>query len=71
MNFKVLNLALCVVMLSGTAVADTPSITNAPSKEFSWTGAYVGAHVGGLMQGGNLNLNPYPGLHMMLHGIQI
>ena len=61
MNFKVLNLALCVVMLSGTAVADTPSITNAPSKEFSWTGAYVGAHVGGLMQGGDLTLNPYPG----------
>ena len=61
MNFKVLNLALCVVMLSGTAIADNPSITNAPSKEFSWTGAYVGAHVGGLMQGGDLTLNPYPG----------
>ncbi len=61
MSFKLLNLALFAVTLSGTAIADTTSIANAPSKEFSWTGAYVGAHIGGLMQSGDLNLNPNPG----------
>jgi outer membrane immunogenic protein len=61
MKIKLFTLSLCLISLSDAGLADTPSITNAPSKEFSWTGAYVGAHVGGLMQDGDLTLNPYPG----------
>ncbi|MCX7106310.1 MAG: hypothetical protein NTV66_01875 [Methylococcales bacterium] len=61
MKIKLFTLSLCLISLSDAGLADTPSITNTPSKEFSWTGAYVGAHVGGLMQAGDLTLNPYPG----------
>ena len=52
MNLKALSLALCVVTLSGTAIADTvptPAIssTTETKSTYDWTGVYVGGFVGG------------------------
>ena len=52
MDFKIFSLALVVITLSGTAIADTvttpePSSTTASKSTYDWTGVYLGGFVGG------------------------
>ena len=52
-------LAAVILCFAPNIYAGTVGDNDAVKQPFSWTGAYIGGHVGGLFQSGNLSLAPY------------